>query len=488
MKTTIETKTYSNFINNEWKESASGKVITSINPANKEAVGYVQNSTEEELNQAVEAAHNAKKAWRKLGQAARGQLLFQTANLLEARLDEIAESMTREMGKTLPEAKGETARGIAILRYYAGEGMRKDGDVIPSTDKDALMFTKRTPLGVVGVITPWNFPVAIPIWKIAPALVYGNTVVFKPASEAAVTAAMVVECFAEAGFPEGVLNFVTGSGSVIGQGLIDHPKLNAITFTGSESVGQSVAKAAARQGIKFQLEMGGKNPVIVSKNANIDLAVEAVISGGFRSSGQKCTASSRVIVESEVYNEFKQKLIEATEKITVGNGLEEGIWMGPCASESQFNTFNKYIEIGKNEGARLVHGGEVLTGGEYDNGFFVKPAIFEEVTPDMTIAQEEIFGPVVALIRAVDLEEAIDLANNTKYGLSASIFTSDISSILEFIDEIEAGLVRINAESAGVELQAPFGGMKASSTGSREQGEAAKEFYTAIKTVFIKGS
>ncbi|CAM3553498.1 aldehyde dehydrogenase family protein [Aeromicrobium ponti] len=488
MKTTIETKTYSNFINNEWKESASGKVITSINPANKEAVGYVQNSTEEELNQAVEAAHNAKKAWRKLGQAARGQLLFQTANLLEARLDEIAESMTMEMGKTLPEAKGETARGIAILRYYAGEGMRKEGDVIPSTDKDALMFTKRAPLGVVGVITPWNFPVAIPIWKIAPALVYGNTVVFKPASEAAVTAAKVVECFAEAGFPEGVLNFVTGSGSVIGQGLIDHPKLNAITFTGSESVGQSVAKAAAARGIKFQLEMGGKNPVIVAKNANLDQAVEAVISGGFRSSGQKCTASSRVIVESEVYNEFKQKLIEASEKITVGNGLEKGIWMGPCASESQFNTFNKYIEIGKNEGARLVHGGEVLTGGEYDNGFFVKPAIFEEVTPDMTIAQEEIFGPVIALIRAVDLEEAIDLANNTKYGLSASIFTSDISSILEFIDEIEAGLVRINAESAGVELQAPFGGMKASSTGSREQGEAAKEFYTAIKTVFIKGS
>ncbi|MED1469177.1 alpha-ketoglutaric semialdehyde dehydrogenase GucD [Bacillus salipaludis] len=488
MKTTIETTTYRNFINNEWAESASGKVIKSINPANKEAVGYVQKSTEEELNLAVEAAHNAKKAWRKLGQAARGQLLFQTANLLEARLDDIAKTMTKEMGKTLPEAKGETARGVAILRYYAGEGMRKDGDVIPSTDKDALMFTKRTPLGVVGVITPWNFPVAIPIWKIAPALVYGNTVVFKPASEAAVTAAKVVECFAAAGFPEGVLNFVTGSGSVIGQGLIDHPKLNAITFTGSEGVGQSVAKAAAVRGIKFQLEMGGKNPVIVTKNANLDLAVEAVISGGFRSSGQKCTASSRVIVESEVYNDFKQKLIEASEKITVGNGLEEGIWMGPCASENQFNTFKKYIEIGKNEGARLVHGGEVLTGGEYDNGFFVKPAIFEEVTPDMTIAQEEIFGPVIALIRAVDFEEAIELANNTKYGLSASIFTSDISSILNFIDEIEAGLVRINAESAGVELQAPFGGIKASSTGSREQGEAAKEFYTAIKTVFIKGS
>lgn len=488
MSTTFATKTYKNFINNEWVDASSDKTITSISPADREPVGYVQSSTEDDLNSAVEAAHSAKKAWRKLGQSARGQILFKAANILEENLNEIAETMTREMGKTLPEAKGETARGIAILRYYAGEGMRKEGDVIPSSDKDALMFTKRTPLGVVGVITPWNFPVAIPIWKMAPALVYGNTVVWKPATEGAVTAAKVMECLAKAGFPAGVVNFVTGSGSVIGQGLIDHPLLNAITFTGSENVGQGVAKSASARGIKYQLEMGGKNPVIVTKDANIDQAVEAVISGGFRSSGQKCTASSRVVVESAVYEEFKQKLVEAAEKITVGNGLEEGIWMGPCASESQFNTVTEYIEKGKQEGAKLAHGGEVLTGGVYDKGFFVTPAIFEDVTADMAIAQEEIFGPVIALIKAADLEEAIDVANNTKYGLSASIFTSNINSILEFIDEIEVGLVRINAESAGVELQAPFGGMKASSSGSREQGEAAKEFFTAIKTVFIKGS
>ncbi|MEM1506204.1 aldehyde dehydrogenase family protein [Domibacillus sp. 8LH] len=486
--TTFETKTYQNFINNEWTAGSSDETIESINPATKEVVGLVQKSTEEDLNKAVEAAHKAKKAWRRIGQAARGQFLFKAANILEENLDHIAETMTREMGKTLPEAKGETARGIAILRYYAGEGMRKEGDVIPSSDKDALMFTKRTPLGVVGVITPWNFPVAIPIWKFAPALVYGNTIVWKPATEGAVTAAKVAECFVEAGLPEGVFNFITGSGSVIGQGLIDHPLLNAITFTGSENVGQNVAKSAAARGIKFQLEMGGKNPVIVTKDANIDQAVEAVISGGFRSSGQKCTASSRVIVEEAVYDEFKEKLVAATEKITVGNGLQEGIWMGPCASESQFNTVTESIEKGRQEGATLIHGGEVLTGGEYDNGFFVTPAIFENVTTDMAIAQEEIFGPVVALIKAADLEEAIEMANDTKYGLSASIFTSNIGSLLEFIDEIEAGLVRINAESAGVELQAPFGGMKASSSGSREQGEAAKEFFTAIKTVFIKGS
>lgn len=486
--TTFETKTYQNFINNEWTASSSDETIESINPATKEVVGLVQKSTEEDLNKAVEAAHQAKKAWRRIGQAARGQFLFKAANILEENLDHIAETMTREMGKTLPEAKGETARGIAILRYYAGEGMRKEGDVIPSSDKDALMFTKRTPLGVVGVITPWNFPVAIPIWKFAPALVYGNTIVWKPATEGAVTAAKVVECFVEAGLPEGVFNFITGPGSVIGQGLIDHPLLNAITFTGSENVGQNVAKSAAARGIKFQLEMGGKNPVIVTKDANIDQAVEAVISGGFRSSGQKCTASSRVIVEEAVYDEFKEKLVAAAEKITVGNGLQEGIWMGPCASESQFNTVTESIEKGRQEGATLIYGGEVLTGREYDNGFFVTPAIFENVTTNMEIAQEEIFGPVVALIKAADLEEAIEMANDTKYGLSASIFTSNISSLLEFIDEIEAGLVRINAESAGVELQAPFGGMKASSSGSREQGEAAKEFFTAIKTVFIKGS
>ncbi|MBS4216711.1 alpha-ketoglutaric semialdehyde dehydrogenase GucD [Neobacillus rhizophilus] len=488
MQTVSEVKIYKNFIDNEWVDSESHETIKSINPAQKnEVVGYLQKSTKQDLEKAVQSAHKAKKSWRKLGQAARGQLLFKAANLIEENLDDIAETMTREMGKTLPEAKGETARGVAILRYYAGEGMRKNGDVIPSSDQDALMFTKRVPLGVVGIITPWNFPVAIPIWKIAPALVYGNTVVFKPATEAAVTAAKVVECFVKAGIPEGVLNFITGSGSVIGQALIDHPLLNGISFTGSETVGEQVAASAAARGIKYQLEMGGKNPVIVTKDADLDAAVEAVISGSFRSTGQKCTATSRVIVETEVYDQFKEKLIQATENITVGDGLKEGIWMGPCASESQFNTVKRYIEQGKQEGASLIYGGEQLTGGDYDNGFYIIPTIFDEVTPDMVIAQEEIFGPVICLMKAANLDEAIEIANYTKYGLSASIFTSNIGSLLEFIDEIDAGLVRINAESAGVELQAPFGGMKASSTGSREQGEAAKEFYTSIKTIFIKG-
>ncbi|MFD1707898.1 alpha-ketoglutaric semialdehyde dehydrogenase GucD [Siminovitchia sediminis] len=487
MQTLMEAVTYKNFINNKWVESSTGNLIKTVSPANTEdIVGYVQSSSEEDLNNAVEAADKAKKAWRRMGQVARGKLLFKVADLLEAKVDDIGKTMTREMGKTLPEAKGEVMRGVDVLRFYANEGLRKEGDVIPSSDTDALLITRRTPLGVVGVITPWNFPVAIPVWKIAPALVYGNTIVLKPATETAVTTAKVFQCFVEAGFPEGVINFVTGSGSVIGQKLIDHPLLNGITFTGSENVGKIVAKSAAERGVKFQLELGGKNPVIIAKDANLDLALEAVINGAFRSTGQKCTATSRVIVEEGIYEDFKKKLMEATKKITVGNGLNEGIWMGPCASESQFNTVNEYIQIGKEEGATLLMGGEVLQGGEYDNGFYITPGIFENVTLDMRIAQEEIFGPVIALIKASGLEEAIEMANNTKYGLSASIFTSDLNTIMDFMEEIETGLVRINAESAGVEYQSPFGGMKASSSGAREQGEAAKEFFTAIKTVFIK--
>ncbi len=488
MTTEVQTKTFLNYIGGEWKASPSAETEASINPANvNDVVGYIQKSTAEDLNEAVAAAKAAQKAWWKLSGAERGNYLYKAADILESRLDEIAESLTREMGKTLPEAKGETARGVAILRYYAGEGMRKTGDVIPSTDAGALMFTTRAPLGVVGVITPWNFPVAIPIWKIAPALIYGNTVVFKPAQEAAVTAAKVVECLAEAGIPKGVVNFVTGSGSVIGQGIVDHPDINGVTFTGSDTVGKAVGQGALARGAKYQLEMGGKNPVIVAEDADLDLAVEATISGGLRSTGQKCTATSRVLVHRDVYDAFKEKLLAKVKEITVGNGLEDGIWMGPSSSKKQLDTVLYYIEKGKEEGAKLLYGGNRLTGEKYDNGYFVEPTIFENVSNDMTIAQEEIFGPVLALIKVDSVEEALQIANNVKFGLSASIFTTNIQKMLTFIDEIESGLVRINAESAGVELQAPFGGMKQSSSHSREQGEAAKEFFTSIKTVFVKG-
>jgi len=485
----VETKvkTYLNYINGEWVSASTNEVEPSINPANRhEIVGYVQKSGREDLDKAVAAAKQAQRQWRKLSGPARGEYLFKIADALERRMDEIAETMTREMGKTLPEAKGETARGIAILRYYAGEGMRQVGDVIPSTDSKGLMFTTRVPLGVVGVITPWNFPVAIPIWKIAPALVYGNTVVFKPAQEAAVTAAKVVECMDEAGLPAGVVNMVMGGGSVIGQGIVDHPGINGVTFTGSNEVGKRVGQGALARGAKYQLEMGGKNPVIVLEDADLDVAVDATISGGLRSTGQKCTATSRVFVQSSVYDVFKEKLLAKVKQIKVGDGMDPDTWMGPLVSEKQLQTVLSYIQKGMEEGATLLYGGRRLEEGELKNGFFVEPTVFENVSPKMTIAQEEIFGPVLALIKVDTLEEALALANDVQYGLSASIFTKDIGSMLSFIDEIEAGLVRVNAETAGVELQAPFGGMKQSSSHSREQGRAAIEFFTAVKTVFVK--
>ncbi|MFC0472096.1 alpha-ketoglutaric semialdehyde dehydrogenase GucD [Halalkalibacter kiskunsagensis] len=489
MVTKTDVKTFLNFVNGSWVKSSNSEVSASINPANRnEIVGYVQKSPVEDLNAAVEAAKVAQKSWGKLSGAERGAFLFKVADILESRVDEIAETMTREMGKTFPEAKGETARGVAILRYYAGEGMRKVGDVIPSTDSGALMFTNRTPLGVVGVITPWNFPVAIPIWKMAPALIYGNAVVLKPAQEVAVTAAKVIECFEEANFPSGVVNLVTGSGSVIGQGLTDHPDVNGITFTGSDTVGKQVGQGALARGAKYQLEMGGKNPVIVAEDADLDLAVEATISGGLRSTGQKCTATSRVIVHGSVYETFKEKLVSKVQEITVGNGMQEGIWMGPCASENQLNTVLSYIEKGKEEGATLLVGGNRYVDADCADGFYVEPTVFEDVTNDMTIAQEEIFGPVLALIKVDTMDEAIKVANDVQFGLSASIFTTNIQKMLHFIEDMEAGLVRVNAESAGVELQAPFGGMKQSSSHSREQGQAAIEFFTSIKTVFVKGS
>lgn len=488
MATATDTNTYLNYINGEWKASVTNEVTPSINPASRnETVGNVQSSSHEDLEQAIDAAKNAQQSWKKISGAERGNFLFKVADIMEKNLDAIAETMTREMGKTLPEAKGETNRGVAILRYFAGEGMRKVGDVIPSTDSSALMFSKRIPLGVVGVITPWNFPVAIPIWKMAPALIYGNTVVLKPATEAGVTAAKVLECFHEAGFPEGVINMVTGKGSVIGQGLAEDSRVNAVTFTGSNQVGMNIGKAVAARGGKYQLEMGGKNPIIVAEDCDIDLAVDAAISGGLKSTGQKCTCSSRVIVQSGIYEEFRDKLVEKVKTLKVGNGLNEESWMGPCASESQFQTVQGYIKKGQEEGADLLYGGDAPEGADLAEGYFMKPAIFDNVTTDMTIAQEEIFGPVLALMKVETIEEAIELANDVEFGLSASIFSKNIDHILSFIDDIEAGLVRINSETAGVELQAPFGGVKASSSHSREQGEAAKEFFTTSKTVFIKG-
>jgi acyl-CoA reductase-like NAD-dependent aldehyde dehydrogenase len=463
------------------------KVDASRNPADtRDIVGYVQQSALEDVDAAVAAAKQAGLLWRRLSGAARGDYLFKAAAIMEQRLADIAETMTREMGKTLAEAKGETARGVAILRYYAGEGLRKVGDVIPSTDSGALMFTTRVPLGVVGIIAPWNFPVAIPVWKMAPALIYGNTVVLKPAQETAVTAAKIFECFAEAGFPAGVANMVSGSGSIIGSALVEHPEVKGISFTGSNGVGKRIGEIAFSRGAKFQLEMGGKNPLIVADDADLVQAVEAAIAGGLRSTGQKCTATSRIIVQSGIYEAFKIQLLSKIAELTIGSGLDAATWMGPCASEGQMNTVLDGIRKGLEEGAVLLSGGSRLTAGGLEQGYFVQPAVFEGVTRTMSLAREEIFGPVLALMKAETMEEALEMANDSEFGLSASIFTKDIGNILAFTSDMEAGLIRINSETAGVELQAPFGGMKQSSSHSREQGQAAIEFFTSIKTVFIK--
>lgn len=422
METTVQATTYLNYINGNWQAATSEDVIASINPANKEIVGFVQSSTREDLNEAVQAAKDAQKLWKKLSGVERGNLLFKAADMIEKNIDDIAKTMTREMGKTFPEAKGETARGVAILRFYAGEGMRKMGDIIPASDGTALQFSKRVPLGVVGLITPWNFPVAIPIWKTAPALIYGNTVVLKPATETAVTAAKIVECFDQAGFPNGVINLVTGKGSVIGKGLAEHEDIAAVSFTGSNTIGKQIEMAAAARGAKYQLEMGGKNPLIVANDADVDLAVAAVMSGGLKSTGQKCTCSSRVIVQSGVYEEFKNKLVAEVIKIKVGNGLDSDTWMGPCASEGQYNTVKYYIQKGIEDGAKILVGGDSPESEELNNGFYVNPTVFDEVTSSMTIAQEEIFGPVIALMKVETIEEAIAVANDVEFGLSDTLF------------------------------------------------------------------
>ncbi|MGE5702796.1 MAG: alpha-ketoglutaric semialdehyde dehydrogenase GucD [Clostridia bacterium] len=485
---TVQTGTvYKNLINGRWVESASGKVHASTNPADtRDIVGYVQMSVAGEVEAAVQSAKQAFATWRKLSGTARGEYLRKAADIMERRAQEIGETMTREMGKTLAESIGETLRGVAILRYYAGEGQRANGDVIPSSDAEALLFTSRVPLGVVGLINPWNFPVAIPIWKMAPALIYGNTVVMKAALETTVTAAKVVECFVEAGIPDGVINLVSGSGSLIGNVLCDHPDVKAISFTGSNEVGKQIAMKVLARGAKYQLEMGGKNPVIVSKHADLDLAAELTVSGSMKSSGQKCTATSRCIVVKDVYDEFREKVLEKLKKIKVANGLEADTYMGPVASENQLKNVLAAIEKGKAEGASLIFGGNRLTEGEMAHGFYVEPTLFENVDPSMSLAQEEIFGPVLALMKADSMEQALVMANDARYGLSASIFTTKLDEVMTYIHEMDAGMLRVNGESSGVELQAPFGGMKESSSHSREQGRAAMEFFTATKTITIK--
>lgn len=475
-----------NFINGEWVPAQNETFIRSINPSNfNEVVGTIPDSNLEDLDDAVQAAKKAGRSWRNLSAVDRGNFLHKAADILENHVDEIGEIATREMGKVLHEMKGEVKRGVAILRYFAQEGMRQTGEVLPSAQSNNFLFTKRVPIGVVGIITPWNFPVAIPLWKIAPALIYGNTVVIKPASETGVTAVKIVEVFNKAGIPAGVINLINGRGSIIGQGMVEHKDIQAISFTGSNGVGKQIASCMAARGGKYQLEMGGKNPVIVLEDADLDLAANLTVAGAMKQTGQRCTATSKVFVQSSVYEHFKEKVMEKVQSLKVGPGLSNGIDMGPLASKNQLDTVVSYIDKGLSEGANLLAGGKIPEGSEFTNGFFIEPTVFENVTNDMVIAKEEIFGPVLCLIKVENFNEAVELANDNIYGLSASLFTKNLEKAFLFADQIESGLVQVNGETGGAEPQAPFGGMKASSSHSREQGQAAKEFFTSIKTITI---
>ena len=394
--------------------------------------------------------------------------------------------MTREEGKTLPEAKGEVRRAINIFRYFGGEGSRLDGVMVPSERERVHVFAIRKPIGVVGLVTPWNFPIAIPAWKIAPALICGNTVIVKPASVSPLCCWRIVEALHEAGIPNGVINFVAGSGGELGKALVNAGPVKAISFTGSNDVGNWIHTEASKRRLRIQLEMGGKNPTIVLGDADLKMAVENVCNAAFFSTGQKCTATSRAIVEDGIYDQFVAALVERTKKLKVGDGMQAGIDIGPCVDQGQLDTVLKYVEIGRKESGEPLCGGNRLTGGAYDKGFFVEPTIFADVKPSDTIAREEIFGPVLAITRAKDFEDAMRLANDTPFGLSSSIQTSNLSRALEYVYRAEAGLLTINLPSAGVEYQLPFGGTKDSSFGPKEQGPAALEFYSDFKTIYLK--
>ena len=476
-------ETCKDLIGGRWVESSDQSGFETRNPADPdEVLAVFPAATAQDTAQAVAAAAEAFPAWRATPAPARGAILFRAAELLTDRLEDVARTLTREEGKTLAESRGEVLRARDILRYFGGEGWRAGGDVLPPNAPDGMLFSRREPLGVVAAITPWNFPIAIPAWKLAPALVYGNTVVFKPASPTPLTALRLVECLVDAGVPAGVLNFVTGSGSVVGGALAGDPLVQGLTFTGSHDTGSRIYARATQHFARVQLEMGGKNPTIVLDDADLGLAVKLAVMGGFALTGQSCTATSRVIVEEGIADRFAAALAEAANALNVGDGLDEGVQMGPAVSEEQLATDLDYVRIGKEEGAALLAGG----GRAGEHGHFLRPTVFDGVEAHSRLAQEEIFGPVLGIIRARDLDDAIFKANAVGYGLAASVVTNDLRRALTFVDRIEAGVVKVNEPTTGLALQAPFGGFKQSSANTfKEQGPSALDFYTRTKTVYI---
>ncbi|MDM7922127.1 MAG: aldehyde dehydrogenase family protein [Pyrinomonadaceae bacterium] len=477
---------YRSFINGEWIESQSGKTVPNINPAVvNDTVGTVQIASRDEARRAVEAAYNAFREWKRTPAPARGRIIARAARLMEERKEELARAITREEGKTLPESRGELSRAINVVEFCAGESRRLVGETIPSELPANFAYTVKEPHGVVACITPWNFPVAIPAWKIAPALVAGNTVVFKPATLTPMTAVLLTKVFNEAGLPPGVLNLVLGSGSEAGDEILNHPAVKAVSFTGSTETGLKIYAQVAPRGVKVQAEMGGKNPVVVLEDCDMQLAVESTAQGAFGSTGQRCTATSRAIVVDSVADQFVEKIVERAKSFRLGPGDDAETHIGPSVDEGQFKTVLKYIDIGREDGAELLCGGKRAEGDGLENGWFVEPTVFDRVTTDMRIAQEEIFGPVLSVIRVKDFEEAMTIANDSEYGLSSSIFTNDANTIYRFVDEIETGITHVNSPTTGGEAHIPFGGVKNTGLGAREQGSTALDFYTELKVVYV---
>ena len=477
-------ETFRNYINGEWVD---GSTFENRNPANTdEVVGLFVKGTAADVDRAADAAQAAFAKWSAMPGPARGAFLFKVADILEKKFDQLGEEMCREEGKTLPEAKGEVRRAINIFRYFGSEGSRLPGHLVPSERDRVHMFAIRKPIGVIGLITPWNFPIAIPAWKMAPALVCGNTIIVKPASVSPMSAWRIVEACHEAGIPAGVVNFIAGSGATIGAALVNAKPVKAISFTGSVEVGNWVHTEGSKRQLRLQLEMGGKNPTIVLADCDFNSAVENVVNASFFSTGQKCTATSRAIVEAPIYDKFVAALVERTKKLKVGNGMEAGIDIGPAVDEGQLETDLKYIAIGRKENGEPLCGGNRLTGGAYDKGYFIEPTIFADVKEGDTLATEEVFGPVLVVMKATDAADALRMANATEFGLSASIQTTNISRVFEFVYGCEAGLLTVNLPSAGVEYQLPFGGTKGSSFGPKEQGPAAMDFYSDYKTIYLK--
>lgn len=479
------TDVFRNFIGGKWLESTSGATFDRRNPATGEEIGVFTDSDTRDVDAAVATASKAFTSWRLYPAPKRGEILFKAARILEERKESYAREMTEEMGKVLDESRGDVQEAIDMTYYMAGEGRRMFGQTTPSEMRNKFQMSVRKPHGVVGLITPWNFPMAIPSWKMMPAIIAGNTVVLKPATFTPKLSVRLVEVLEEAGLPAGVVNIVLGTGSNVGDPLLNHPDVPVVSFTGSTETGKAVAIAAARHNKRLTLEMGGKNAVIVMDDANLDLAVEGILWGAFGTTGQRCTATSRVVVHKAVQAELAERLASRAGKLKLGNGLDSEVQVGPLVSAGQLETVHSYVDVGLADGADLIAGGRIAKDGELANGYFHEPTIFNDVGPAMRIAQEEIFGPVVSLIPVDSLDAAIDVVNGVEYGLSAAIFTQDTNNAFRAMQDIFTGILYVNAGTTGAEIHLPFGGTKGTGNGHREAGTAAIDFYTEWQSIYV---